>query len=154
MPRTWTACIGVLVAASAVAGCGGGGGGGGRSVTVKSGVPLAFTAKEYKFNPGKVTVDGGGKTVQLAIKLHNSGALGHDLAIEKGGQQVGGTSIITNGKDAGATVRLSPGSYTFVCTVGDHEQLGMKGELTVRGARAWHLATGRFGPGAGCYRRR
>jgi plastocyanin len=132
MPRTRTGCLALLLASAAVAGCGGGGGGGGKPVTVKAGVPLAFTAKEYKFNPGKVTVDAGGKTVQLAIKLHNSGALGHDLVVEKGGQEVGGTSVITNDKDAGATVRLQPGSYTFVCTVGDHEQLGMKGELTVR----------------------
>lgn len=101
-------------------------------MTVKAGVPLAFTAKEYKFDPGKVTVDAGGKTVPFTIKLHNSGALGHDLVVEKGGDEVGGTDVITNGQDATTTVRLAPGGYTFVCSVGDHAQLGMKGTLTVK----------------------
>ena len=132
MPRTGTACL-LVLAATALAGCGGGGGGGGgKAVTVRPGVPLAFTAKEYKFNPGKVTVDAGGKQVPLTIKLHNNGSLGHDLVVEKGGQEVGGTDVITNGKDATTTVRLAPSDYTFVCTVGDHAQLGMKGTLTVK----------------------
>jgi len=29
-------------------------------------------------------------------------------------------------------VRLAPGRYRIVCTVGDHEQLGMSSELEVR----------------------
>jgi uncharacterized cupredoxin-like copper-binding protein len=29
-------------------------------------------------------------------------------------------------------LRLEPGTYEMLCTVGDHAQLGMKGELTVR----------------------
>jgi plastocyanin len=101
-------------------------------VTVKAGQPLRFTANEYRFDPKNVTVDAGGKTATIPIALHNSGALGHDLVVERGGQKLGGTSIVTNGVDAKTSVTLSTGSYTFICTVGDHAQLGMKGSLTVK----------------------
>jgi plastocyanin len=130
MRRTGTACL--LLAATALAGCGGGGGGGGKSVTVKASQPVRFTADEYKFDPKSVTLDASGKPATLAIELHNSGALAHDLRVKRGGQELGGTSIILNGKDARATVRLTPGTYTFFCSVGDHEALGMKGSLIVR----------------------
>jgi plastocyanin len=130
MPRARTAFL--AVTALAVAGCGGGGGGGGKTVTVKAGAPLSFTAKEYKFDPKAVTVDAGGKATTLSIRLHNSGALAHDLVLKRGGQEIGGTDVITNGKDSGVTRRLTPGAYTFLCSVGDHEQLGMKGTLTVK----------------------
>ena len=101
-------------------------------MTLKAGQPLAVTADEYKFDPKNVTVDAGGKTTTLAIKLHNSGGLAHDFRVERDGSEVGGTPVVLGDKDAGATVKLAPGSYTFFCSVGDHEQLGMKGSLTVR----------------------
>ena len=101
-------------------------------MTVKAGQPVRFTADEYKFDPKTVTLDAGGKPAPLAIRLHNSGALAHDLRVKRGGQELGGTSIILNGKDASASVKLTPGTYTFFCSVGDHEALGMKGTLTVR----------------------
>jgi plastocyanin len=40
--------------------------------------------------------------------------------------------VVLGDKDAGSTVKLATGSYTFFCSVGDHEQLGMKGTLRVR----------------------
>jgi plastocyanin len=101
-------------------------------VTLKAGQPLAVTAREYRFDPKNVTVQAGGKATTLAIKLHNSGGLAHDLRVERDGSEVGGTAIVLGDKDAGATVKLAPGSYTFFCSVGDHEQLGMKGTLRVR----------------------
>ena len=101
-------------------------------MTLKAGQPVAVTASEYKFDPKNVTVQAGGKTTTLAIKLHNAGGLAHDLKIDRNGSEVGGTPIVLGDKDAGATVKLAPGSYTFFCSVGDHEQLGMKGTLRVR----------------------
>jgi len=130
MRRTGTACL--LLAATALAGCGGGGGGSGKSVTVKAGQPVRFTADEYKFGPKSVTLDAGGSPATLAIQLHNAGALAHDLRVKSGGKELGGTPVITNGKDSSASVKLTPGTYTFFCSVGDHEALGMKGTLTVK----------------------
>jgi plastocyanin len=101
-------------------------------VSVKAGAPLPFTAREYSFNPKSVTVDTGGKPATLAVQLHNAGSITHDLRIEKDGQEIGGTPIIQGGQDAQTKVKLAPGSYTFLCTVGDHAQLGMKGSLSVK----------------------
>jgi plastocyanin len=131
MRRTGAACL--LLTAVALAGCGGGGGdGGGKAVTLKAGQPLPVTAREYSFNPKSVTADTGGHPLSVQIKLHNAGSLAHDLIVERDGKEVGGTSVITGGKDATTSVKLQPGSYTFFCSVGDHEQLGMKGSLTVK----------------------
>jgi len=105
---------------------------GGKTVTLKPGQPLRVSAREYGFDPKGVTIDAGGETVAMPIALHNSGVLGHDLIVGRGGKQVGGTTVITGGNDASATVKLQPGSYMFFCDVGDHAQLGMKGTLTVR----------------------
>ena len=115
-------------AAVALAGCGGGGGSG-KSVTLPAGKPLVVKADEYRFDPSNVVVKAGGP---LRIKLTNDGAQAHDLHIQRGGDDLGGTPVFSPGQTKTATVKLAPGQYDFVCTVGDHEQLGMKGKLTVK----------------------
>jgi plastocyanin len=130
MRRISATCLVLL--GLALGGCGGSSGGGGKSVTFKPGAPLPITAREYSFNPGSVTVDTGGKGATVAMQLNNGGSTPHDLRVEKDGQEVGGTPIVEGGKIAKASVKLQPGDYTFFCSVGDHEQLGMKGSLTVK----------------------
>jgi plastocyanin len=117
------------VTAVALAGCGGGGGGG-RTVTVGAGKPVVVKADEYKFDPGNITVKASGGAIRL--QLSNDGAQAHDLHVERGGEDLGGTPVFGPGQTKTATVKLAPGKYDFVCTVGDHEQLGMKGTLTVK----------------------
>lgn len=130
MRRASTACL--LLLAVAAGGCGGSKGGGGQTVSVKPGPPLPITAREYSFNPKSVTVDAGGKPVTFNIQLNNGGSIMHDLRVERDGKEVGGTKIIQGGKFTTASLKLQPGDYTFFCSVGDHEQLGMKGKLTVK----------------------
>jgi plastocyanin len=115
-------------AAVALAGCGGGGGGG-KTVTVAGGKPIAVTADEYKFDPANIVVKGGGP---VRIQLRNDGSQAHDLHVERGGNDLGGTPVFSGGQTKTATLMLPAGRYDFVCTVGDHEQLGMKGTLTVK----------------------
>jgi plastocyanin len=119
------------MAAAAVAGCGGDGDGGdgGPAVTVPAAKPLAVKASEYKFEPANVVVTGGGGSVK--IELTNDGAVAHDLHVEKDGEDLGGTPIFGPGQTKTGAVTLEPGTYEFVCTVGDHEALGMKGTLKV-----------------------
>jgi plastocyanin len=127
MVRTLTfslACVCVL------AGCGSSNGGGGKSVTVPASQPIAVTATEYKFDPGTITVTGGGGSVRFDLK--NAGSQAHDLHVTKGGQDVGGTAVFGPDQSQGATVKLSPGTYEFICTVGNHADLGMKGKLVVQ----------------------
>jgi plastocyanin len=128
----------LLVGTSLLAACGGGDeGGGGKAKTIKAGAPLTVRAKEYSFDPGRVTITGApkGEDVQLRITLDNAGDLAHNLKLERGGDELGGTPTFQGGEARSGTVTLEPGKYTMVCTVGDHAQLGMKGELDVRAGK-------------------
>jgi plastocyanin len=117
---------------AALAGCGGddGGGGGGAAVTVPAGKPFEVKASEYKFEPANIVVDGGSGPVK--ITLRNDGALAHDLRVEKGGDDVGGTPTFGPNQSQTASVTLEPGKYDFICSVPGHEGLGMKGTLEVK----------------------
>jgi plastocyanin len=125
----------VLAALALLAGCGGGDGGGKKkaAVTVDARQPIAFSADEYSFEPSNVIAETGsdGPTT-VRFELRNDGSLAHDLHVRKGGDDLGGTPIFGPGKTDSGQATLAPGKYTFICTVGDHEELGMKGTLTVK----------------------
>ena len=130
--RTLLTALALAPAALGLVACGGGDddGAGGATVTFQKGQPVKVKGQEYKFDPGNVVVDGGGGPT--TIEFENAGSLAHNLRIEKGGQDVGGSPTFQAGETKSATVDLQPGEYTMICSVGDHEQLGMKGKLTVR----------------------
>ena len=109
------------------AGCGGNDGPGG-TVTAPAGGSVRVTAKEYSFDPSTIVVQGGGT---LRLTLANKGTLAHNIKVEKDGRIIGGTPAFPAGETRSATVRLASGTYEFLCTVGDHAELGMKGELKV-----------------------
>jgi len=100
-----------------------------RTVTVDSGGTVKVTAREYAFDPDRVVVKGGGP---LEIELTNDGDLAHNIRVRRDGEEIGGTSSFPSGRAESATVRLQPGKYELLCTVGDHADLGMKGELEVK----------------------
>ena len=100
-----------------------------RTVTVDGGGTIEVTAREYAFDPGRVVVNGGGP---LTIELTNDGDLAHNIRVRSDGEEIGGTSSFPSGRTESATVRLRPGRYELLCTVGDHADLGMKGELEVQ----------------------
>jgi plastocyanin len=122
----------LAVGAVALAGCGGDddGGGGGGAVTVPADAPIEVSADEYKFSPESIVVEGGGGP--LKVTLRNDGATAHDLRVQHDGEDVGGTPIFGPDQSKTATVALKPGKYEFICSVGDHEALGMKGTLEVK----------------------
>ncbi len=122
----------LTLAALAGAGCGAGeeqGGPGGPATRVAAGGPLAVTAREYALDPDNVVVAGPGP---LRLRLRNTGSLPHDVRIQSGDRDLGGTASIPGGKSATAIVDLAPGRYRILCTVGDHAQLGMTGTLRVK----------------------
>ena len=110
-----------------VAGCGGGDRPG-RTVTAPAGGPVRVVAKEYSFDPSTIVMKQPGT---LRLTLDNSGSLAHDIKVEKDGRVIGGTPPFPAGESRSASVRLASGTYEFICTVGDHAQLGMKGTLKV-----------------------
>jgi plastocyanin len=110
-----------------VAGCGGGDRPG-RTVTAPAGGAVHVVAKEYSFDPSAIVMKQPGT---LRLTLDNMGSLAHDIKVEKDGRVIGGTPPFPAGESRSASVRLATGTYEFICTVGDHAQLGMKGTLKV-----------------------
>jgi plastocyanin len=69
---------------------------------------------------------------EVTIVMTNPSSTPHDVAIEGNGVDVVGKTV-TNGGTSTVTADLSPGTYTFLCTVDSHADAGMKGTLTVTG---------------------
>jgi uncharacterized cupredoxin-like copper-binding protein len=114
----------------ALAGCGGGDDAKPtRTVTTPAGGTLDVSAHEYSFDPNRVEVGGAGA---VKIVLRNDGDLAHDIRLERAGRDVGGTQPFPGGETKSVSLRLEPGTYKLLCSVGDHADLGMTGKLTVK----------------------
>ena len=114
----------------ALAGCGGGDDAKPtRTVTTAAGGTLDVSAHEYAFDPNRVVVSGAGA---VRIVLHNEGDLAHDIRLERDGRDVGGTQPFPGGETKSVRLRLQPGRYKLLCSVGDHAELGMTGTLKVK----------------------
>jgi plastocyanin len=100
----------------------------GRTVTAPANGVVRVVAKEYSFDPSAIVVRGTGT---LRVTLRNDGSLAHDLKVRKDGELIGGTPAFPAGETRSASVRLATGTYEFLCTVGDHAELGMRGTLKV-----------------------
>ncbi len=101
----------------------------GRTVTAPANAKLRVVADEYSFDPSTIVLSGAGT---LTVTLRNEGSLAHNLKLFRGDEEIGGTSTLPAGGSESTRLNLEHGSYRMVCTVGDHEQLGMTGELRVR----------------------
>ena len=133
-----TAVVAVAVIGAFAAGCGGGGdsststaasatttaaqgGAGASSVDVSE--------TDFKLNPSDPKVKSG----QVTFNVSNDGQTVHSLEVEgpNGDQEL--QSDLSPGQKGVLSVDLSkPGKYEFYCPVGNHKQLGMKGEITVQ----------------------
>ena len=100
----------------------------GRTVTAPADGAVRVVAKEYSFDPSPIVMRSSGT---LRLTLENDGSLAHNLKLMRDGQDVGGTPSFPGGESRSARVRVERGSYEYVCTVGDHAELGMKGTLKV-----------------------
>ena len=102
------------------AGGGEGAGPGGTLAVVANESALAYEEKSLETEAGEVKID-----------FDNPSPIGHDVKIEKDGEDLGGTEVITQSEES-ATVELEPGDYVFFCSVPGHREAGMEGPLTVR----------------------
>ena len=69
---------------------------------------------------------------RLTFTVSNRGRLGHNFRVRgRSGEPVKITTLLP-GEGASETVRLARGHYKMLCTVANHEQLGMTGTLVVR----------------------
>ena len=107
---------------------------GGASPSVAPATPLAsgvvtVEAKEYEFAPAALTVTAG--TVTFSVR--NSGGQEHQFEIYSGETRVDGIASLGAGATQDLSVNLQAGAYTLICRLNGHDQLGMKGTLTVTG---------------------
>lgn len=111
---------------SGVDGGGGGdsGGGGGKAQTLKlsadPGGALKFDKSTLTAKAGKVTID-----------LDNPSSLPHAVEIEGGGIEEA-SDTIGQGETTKVTATVKAGEYEYYCPVGNHQQAGMEGTLTVQ----------------------
>jgi plastocyanin len=82
---------------------------------------------EFSLNPSEITLDQPGTYVFRAV---NSGDVVHALEIEgEGIEEESGD--IEPGQSVEFDVNLDPGTYKLYCPVGNHEERGMVGTVTV-----------------------
>jgi plastocyanin len=61
----------------------------------------------------------------------NDGGASHDLVVERDGEDVAATEILSPGGSETLAVTLEPGEYVFYCSVGAHRGMGMEITVTV-----------------------
>jgi plastocyanin len=92
---------------------------------------VAVTARDYSFAGLDDLAPQAGTTLELTLR--NTGEHVHDLELRgPDGAPVGKVEAIDEGEAGSASVTLkAAGVYSYVCTIGSHEELGMKGTFTV-----------------------
>jgi plastocyanin len=99
------------------------GGGGGTTLKLS-----ADPGGALKFDKSSLTAKAG--DVTIALTNPSSATAPHAVEIE--GQGVEEESdVIEPGGSANVTAKLEPGEYEFYCPVGNHQDAGMEGTLTV-----------------------
>ena len=126
--RVPVVAAGLLALALGLAACGGTAPSAAPATPVASGV-LAIQAAEYQFTPVEIAVPSG--VVHFAVS--NVGDLDHEFEVLSGEASLGKIDTFARGTTKDLTVTLEPGSYTFICRLNGHDQLGMSGTLTVTG---------------------
>ena len=128
--RPAVAALAIAAAGALVAACGGSGTASGGAATGGPAGSVAVEATEYKFTPSTLTVPAG--SVTFSVK--NGGTEEHEFEIFN----ADGTTVVDEieglvpGLTKPLTVTLEAGSYQFMCKLNGHDQLGMKGTLTVQ----------------------
>lgn len=90
-------------------------------------VELAADESALAYNTDSLEVDAG----EVEIAFTNPSSIGHDVDVEKDGEDLGGTEVISESEES-VTLDLEPGDYTFFCSVPGHREAGMEGTLTVK----------------------
>jgi plastocyanin len=98
------------------------------------------TPGKWAFDKKRLTAKAG----RVTIELRNASALGHNVRVHTGRccfkpgyKDLGGTAVIgatdmDTRKAVRATLKLEPGTYTYLCSIPGHYQTGQHGSLVVR----------------------
>jgi uncharacterized cupredoxin-like copper-binding protein len=92
---------------------------------------VTVTLDDYAIRPQDISVRAG----RVRFVASNAGRLTHNLRVEdpeEGTEPLGGTDTAQPGDTVRTTVDLEPGTYLLRCSLANHDDLGMYGELVVR----------------------
>ena len=103
-------------------------GGGEERPTVIERGPIAFEQRDYRFKPQAARSRAGAVRVEVV----NRGRLPHAMELRLKGRERLRISTVLPGRRGAAAARLPAGRYRFACPIGNHEELGMYGVLTLR----------------------
>ncbi|TMR21350.1 hypothetical protein ETD86_15750 [Nonomuraea turkmeniaca] len=70
---------------------------------------------------------------KILLRFQNDSGIPHDMVLERDGRIVGRTPVITRGETRALVTGLTPGRYTFFCSIGGHRSDGMGGVLEMTG---------------------
>jgi LPXTG-motif cell wall-anchored protein len=114
-----------------------------------AGSSVAIVEKEYSLTPANVVAPG--RTVRFTVT--NNGTIEHNFTVELPDQGIEKTLFDTNLKPGETRTAeftfTAPGRWEMYCPVDKHEDLGMKGVITVAGAAAPSQLPRTGGPSAG-----
>jgi plastocyanin len=89
---------------------------------------VKVTLDDFSISPQRIRAKPG----RLTFEVVNRGKVGHTLRVMGGDKELAGVKTLLPGASATATGTFEKGSYDLVCILGNHEELGMYGTLTVR----------------------
>jgi plastocyanin len=72
------------------------------------------------------------RTGEITFVIENRGRIGHNFHLRRGAGEPLEVTTIFPGDRKTATATLARGDYRMVCTVSNHEELGMYGTLVLR----------------------
>ena len=81
---------------------------------------LAFDPPSLEASAGKVEID-----------FTNPASIEHDVHVERDGEEVAGSDLVSDGESTSVSADLDAGDYTYFCSVPGHREAGMEGTLTV-----------------------
>jgi uncharacterized cupredoxin-like copper-binding protein len=96
------------------------------SSTSSGSADVSIGETEFALDPADPSVKAGSVTIEAV----NNGSITHDLEIDGNGVEEE-IEDLDPGASGEVTVDLEPGTYEIYCTIGDHRDQGMDGELTV-----------------------
>lgn len=89
---------------------------------------VAVTLDDFSITPQRIRARPG----RVEFRTVNRGAIGHTLRVMRGEREVVAVKTMLPGASGSGAGSLERGEYDLVCILGNHEELGMYGTLTVR----------------------
>lgn len=68
---------------------------------------------------------------EVEFEVTNDGDGSHDFVVERDGEDVAATEVLSPGGSETLAVTLEPGEYVIYCSVGNHRAMGMEITVTV-----------------------